>query len=129
MNGIIYYNTPQTAETDHYGYYALNLYTGQQIWYNNGTNPITMAAYTGAGGVDSATTQTYPKLSVGQMLEINNVNGRGILSYLWEQGPAKLATFQDTPHGTCLTPSTGELILTLNNVPSGAPQRTGQGDL
>ena len=62
MNGIIYYNTPQSAETSHYGYYAVDLHTGQQIWYNNGTNPITMAAYTGAGGVDPAITQTYPIL-------------------------------------------------------------------
>ena len=75
----------------HYGFYAVDLHTGQQIWYNNGTNPITMAAYTGAGGVDPAISQTYPKLSCGQMVQINNVNGRGIASYLWEQGPATSA--------------------------------------
>jgi hypothetical protein len=31
MNGIIYYNTPQNAETPRYGYYAVDLYTGKRM--------------------------------------------------------------------------------------------------
>ena len=129
MNGIIYYNTPQSAETNHYGYYAVDLHTGQQIWYNNGTNPITMAAYTGAGGVDPAVTQTYPKLSCGQMLLMDNVNGRGIASYLWEQGPATSADRAGYTSWYMLDPSTGDLMLTLHNVPSGTGATDSQGDL
>ncbi len=129
MNGIIYYNTPQSAETSHYGYYAVDLHTGQQIWYNNGTNPITLAAYTGAGGVDPAITQTYPKLSCGQMLEVNNVNGRGIASYLWEQGPATSSDRAGYTTWYMLDPSNGDLMLTLHNVPSGTGATDRQGDL
>ena len=129
MNGVIYYNTPQSAETDHYGFYAVDLHTGQQIWYNNGTNPITLAAYTGAGGVDPSVTQTYPKLSCGQMVEINNVNGRGIASYLWEQGPATSADRAGYTTWYMLDPSTGALYLTLHNVPSGTGATDSQGDL
>ncbi|MCW4028358.1 MAG: hypothetical protein NWE92_01765 [Candidatus Bathyarchaeota archaeon] len=129
MNGIIYYNTPQNAETPRYGYYAVDLHTGEQIWYNNGTNPITMATWTGAGGVTSPTVQSYPKLTCGQMLKIDNVNGRGVASYLWEMGPA---TSKDRPGYTSwymLDPSTGNLILTLHNVPSGTSATDAQGDL
>jgi hypothetical protein len=129
MNGIIYYNTPQNAETPRYGYYAVDLYTGQQIWYNNGTNPITMAASTGAGGVTSPTTQTYPRLSIGQMLKVDNVNGRGVASYLWEQGPATSADRPGYTSWYMLDPSTGNLILTLRNVPSGTSATDAVGDL
>jgi hypothetical protein len=129
MNGIIYYNTPQNAQTPRYGYYAVDLYTGEQIWYNNGTNPITMASWTGAGGVTSPSVQSYPKLTAGQMLKYDTVNGRGVLSYLWEMGPA---TSKDRPGYTSwymLDPSTGNLILTLHNVPSGTSATDAQGDL
>jgi hypothetical protein len=129
MNGIIYYNTPQNAETPRYGYYAVDLHTGEQIWYNNGTNPITMAASTGAGGVTSPSTQTYPKLSVGQMLKVDNVNGRGVASYLWEQGPATTSDRSGYTSWYMLDPSTGNLILTLRNVPSGTSATDAQGDL
>jgi hypothetical protein len=129
MNGIIYYNTPRSAETSQYGYYAVDLHTGEQIWYNNGTNPVTMRAYTGAGGVAPPLTQGFPTLSCGQMLKIDNVNGRGVASYLWEQGPA---TSADRPGHTTwymLDPSTGNLMLTLHNVPSGTAATDAQGDL
>ena len=48
MNGKIYYNAPAVADSDKYGYYAVDLYTGQQIWYKNGTdnglnNPVQYA--------------------------------------------------------------------------------------
>jgi hypothetical protein len=38
MNGILYYNAPTTQQTAKYGYYAVDLYTGNQIWYKNGTD-------------------------------------------------------------------------------------------
>ena len=115
MNGIIYYNTPRTAQTQIYGYYAVNLQTGEQIWYKNGTdnglnNPIIMSSFTGAGGIDPPISQTYPSLTCGQLYHYYSVNGGGILSYLWMQ-------FGTTWY--MLDASTGNLILTLKNVPSG----------
>ena len=49
MNGVIYYNSPVTAVSSKYGYYAVDLYTGQRIWSKNGTdnglnNPFIQAA-------------------------------------------------------------------------------------
>ena len=38
MNGVLYYNSPTTAQTSKYGYYAVDLDTGQQLWYKNGTD-------------------------------------------------------------------------------------------
>jgi len=149
MNGIIFYNTPKDESNfQSYGYYAVNLFTGQQIWYNNGTNPVTMGTYA-FGGPQPETAQTYPHLNIGQMLEINNVNGRGIFSYLWEQGPATPADIGFNPNtGSSgvggggpyttwymLDPSTGNRMLTLNNVPSAvtgytmASAEDAQGDL
>jgi hypothetical protein len=128
MNGIIYYNTPATAQTQRYGYYAVNLYTGQQIWYNNGTNPITMGT-NAFGGPQPLTAQTYPHLTLGQMFEYNSVNGRGILSYLWEQGPAAPGTTPGSTTWYMLDASTGNLILTLVNVPGGTAAEDQQGDL
>ncbi len=35
MNGILYYNTPNPPE---YGFMAVDMKTGQTLWYQNGTN-------------------------------------------------------------------------------------------
>ncbi len=38
MNGVIYYNAPTTQQSVKYGYYAVDLHTGQQLWHKNGTD-------------------------------------------------------------------------------------------
>ncbi len=104
MNGKIYYNTPQVANTQHYGFYCQDLYTGQILWYNNNTYAMQL----GAG--PPAVTQTFPTLAFGQMYHYNSVNGQGVVSYLWmTQGT----------NWYMLDAETGNLILTLKNVPSG----------
>ena len=49
MNGILYMNDPATENTQNYGYFAWSLYTGEQLWYKNGTdNGLTWSpGYTG----------------------------------------------------------------------------------
>jgi hypothetical protein len=123
MDGVIYYNAPQTAEGCHYGYYAVDLHTGEQIWYKNGTdnglnNPYTIGMP--GGEVGGSYTENFASLSNGQVLRIHTVNGEGIASFLWmRQGSTWYM----------LDPSTGNLILTIKNVPSGTASTDQDGSL
>ncbi len=116
MNGILYMNDPTTENTPKYGYFAVSLYTGKLLWYQNATsgglsNAIaTMGSLAGAGGYGLPFAQIYPQLAFGQLLHVYNVNGQGIDSYLW-------MTQGNTWY--MLDSSTGNWILTLTNVPSG----------
>jgi hypothetical protein len=122
MNGIIYYNTPQTATTARYGFYALDLYTGKQLWYNNNTsiNFPTLTSQAGGGGYGPNLAQNFPTLSYGQIYHYYSVNGQGALAYLW-------ATSGSTWY--MLDADTGNWILTLKNVPGGTSVVDQDGDL
>ncbi len=133
MNGIIYYNMPYTAMSNHYGYYAVDLYTGQRVWSKNGTDNGINQPYSinAPGGNGQSYGQNYEVLTQGQMLHVNNVNGQGIASYLWMQGQEDY-TSSITATGTwyMLDATTGNVILTLTNVPTTGYQTTdAQGDL
>ncbi len=129
MDGVIYYNSPQTAQSDHYGYYAMDLYTGQQLWYKNGTdnglnNPYTLGAP--GGEVGGSYAQNFPSLTLGQLYHSDTANGNGIDECLWMQFSS------GTSLGTewfMIDPSTGNVILTLTNVPSGTASTDQNGDL
>ncbi len=115
MNGIVYYNAPSVAETTHYGYYAVDLTTGQQLWYKNGTdnglnNPTTSSIYAGLGGAGVYSGLNFPRLSFGQLQNYYSVNGAGVLPYLW-------ITIGSTWY--MMDSSTGNWIMTLVNVPGG----------
>ncbi len=115
MNGRLYANMPVTADKTKYGYYCLDLQTGEQIWYKNGTdnglnNPVSLTGY--ASGLNTAPrlSQTFPLLSFGQLYQYYSVNGHGIASYLWmTQGS----------NWYMLDAETGNWIMTLKNVPGG----------
>ena len=133
MNGIIYYNMPYTAMSQHYGYYAVDLYTGQQLWFKNGTDnglnqPNTINV---PGGNGQSYGQNYEVLTQGQMLHVNNVNGQGIASYLWMQGQEDYTSaINELTTWYMLDATTGNVILTLINVPtSGYHTTDAQGDL
>jgi hypothetical protein len=118
MNGIIYYSAPAVADSAQYGYYAVNLFNGQQLWYKNGTDNGLNNPYTNAGGYTLS--NTYPTLTQGQLYHYNSVNGEGILSYLiMVQGSTWYF----------LDPATGNLMLKLINVPSGTAVTDQDGDL
>ena len=114
MEGKLYYNSPAVADSNQYGYYCLDLQTGQQIWYKNGTdnglnNPIT--SITGSfGGILPSLSQQYLRLTNGQLYYYYSVNGQGVLAYLWIQSGTTWYMLDAT---------TGNLILTLINVPGG----------
>jgi hypothetical protein len=124
MNGFIYYNVPTVGDSANYGYYCLNLYTGQQVWFKNGTdnglnNPITLT--TGSfGGNAPSLSQSYPQLTLGQLFYYYSVNGQGVLSYLWMQSGSTWYM---------LDAATGNLMLTLKNVPGGTAVTDENGDL
>jgi len=121
MNGIIYYNAPPVADSAVYGYYALNLYTGQQMWYKNGTdnglnNPYVMPDPNSGSGAS----QSYLSLTQGQLYHYDSVNGNGVLSYLIM---VKGTTWY------FLDAATGNLICTLIHVPTGTAVTDQDGSL
>jgi hypothetical protein len=76
MNGVLYYNIANPPE---YGFKAVDLRTGRDIWYQNTTlDPLsTKQPY---GGFAK---QNYPQLSFGQQLNYISPNQEGVVSYLW----------------------------------------------
>jgi hypothetical protein len=131
MNGIIYYNSPPTAVSSKYGYYAVDLYTGQQLWYKNGTDNGLNNPFIQAGVANSYSYgQQYFGLTQGQMLFYNSANGAGVASYLWMQGaPSFTGSYASNGVWYMLDATTGNLILTLTNVPSGTAAMDEIGDL
>ncbi len=132
MNGVIYYNAPTSSQSDKYGYYAVDLYNGQQLWYKNGTdnglnNPFTISQ---PGGNVYSYGETFEVLTLGQMYHSYNANGNGIASFLWMQQQTSLSgILYNTNTWYMLDPSTGNLILTLTNVPTGTAATDQDGDL
>ncbi|MCW3996824.1 MAG: PQQ-binding-like beta-propeller repeat protein [Candidatus Bathyarchaeota archaeon] len=76
MHGRLYYNTPNPPE---YGFQCVDLLTGEQIWYNNGTQDPLATQQLGFGFAK----QNYPQLSFGQELDYESPNQHGLISYLW----------------------------------------------
>jgi hypothetical protein len=118
MNGKIYHNAPPVSDVATYGYYCRDLYTGEILWYKNGTdnglnNPFTTAtSYT--------LSQSYLGLTQGQLYHYYSVNGAGILAYLIIASGTTWYYFDA---------STGNLMLTLTNVPSGTAVTDQDGSL
>ena len=64
----LYYNVPMPPI---YGFICVDLKTGQTVWFQNSTGPI------------QGTTNKYPQLSFGQLLDYNAPNQFGVIPYLW----------------------------------------------
>jgi outer membrane protein assembly factor BamB len=115
MNGKLYFNAPSTSTSDRHGYYALDLQTGQQLWFKNGTdnglnNPISLVGYASGLNTAPALSQTYLQLSFAQIYKYYSVNGQGVAPYLWmTQGSTWYMLDADS----------GNWIMSLKNVPGG----------
>ena len=132
MNGVVYYNAPTTAQSAKYGYYAVNLYNGQRLWYKNGTdnglnNPYSISQPSSASTSPSYAEQ-FEVLTCGQLYHYNSVNGQGVASFLWMQQQMS-TTFATASPWYLVDSSTGNVILTLKNVPSGTAATDQDGDL
>jgi len=115
INGVLYYNSPDPPKE---GFYAVDLRTGQTIWWQNSTGAATLinSAILGSMG--------YPGISCGQILSYHSPNQEGSLPYLWYMAAA-------APSGTGISnaqagvqyymydANTGNLILTFMNAPTG----------
>jgi hypothetical protein len=125
MNGVIYYNKPQDTSTARYGYYAVDLMTGQQLWYKNGTdnglnNPVSLVGYASGANQAPELHQSFPTLSFGQLYHYYSVNGQGTQAYLW-------MTVGSTWH--MLSAWDGNWIMSLKNVPGGTAVTDQDGSL
>ena len=124
MNGVIYYNAPITQQSTKYGYYAVDLYTGNRLWYKNGTDNGLNNPYITTNPSTGSTNPTYAQaflgLTSGQMYKYGSVNGQGVFSVLWMQNynPTTFSTSSSTWY--MLDATTGNWILSLKNVPSGS---------
>ena len=92
INGILYYQKPTPPA---YGFYAVDMRTGQELWYKNDTS------YNVAGDV-----YTVSRLTLGQTLLYETGNQAGALAYLWYCSTGRYAMMDAT---------TGNLITTFNN--------------
>ena len=106
INGRLYYNTPLPPK---YGFYCVDLSTGETIYYKNGTEyapypygrlPLSEGGYF-PGGVP---------LSFGQILDYESPNQHGGTAYLWSNVGSTWHMFDAW---------TGNYILTIANVTSG----------
>ncbi|MCW4018833.1 MAG: PQQ-binding-like beta-propeller repeat protein [Candidatus Bathyarchaeota archaeon] len=105
LNGVLYYNTPVPPL---YGFYAVDLRSGQQLWWHNSTGDLQadLAASYGSS-------VNYPQLSFGQLYDFESPNQHGVLPpYLWCVTKEKWYMHDA---------NTGNWILTIGNVPFGAP--------
>ncbi len=96
INGVLYHNI---ANPPRYGFQAIDLRTGEQLWYQNSTN----------------------QLSFGQVLEFDTPNQHGGIPYLWSTTSNSLWHIYDA--------FTGNYILSINNVPSGLKTLGPNGEL
>jgi len=111
MNGVLYYNKPNPP---FYGFYAVDLYTGQTIWYSNGTQGETLGLNT------FGSTPAYPMISCGQIYNYVSPNQFGGIPYLWYLG---------SPNYYMYDAVTGNWLLTLNNAMRGTPVYGDDGSL
>jgi hypothetical protein len=126
MAGRAYYNA---YTYPWYGYYCVDLRTGELQYFKNGTdnglnNPTTFATGYNAGA------QTQVKLSFGQLFNYYGINGAGVEPYLWmtQSGTPQTATSGGTMWHM-IDANTGNWVLSLKNVPSGTAVTDEQGDL
>jgi outer membrane protein assembly factor BamB len=90
LNGKLYYNV---ASLPKYGWYCLDLYTGEVDYFHNTTGPVTgvgnmLIPGFGWVGFDSSGEIAGEKLSWGQIYNYESPNQHGGMPYLWSTGSA-----------------------------------------
>jgi len=103
LQGKIYYNVYSLPR---YGWYSLNLYTGEVEYFHNTTGPITGVSPTSSGTINQQS------LAFGQILSIEDPNQHGGFPYLWSTtGPGGTWMMFDS--------ITGNYICSIANVSAG----------
>ena len=140
INGVLYYNQPEGIQPN-YGFYAVDLRTGQQLFWANDTNEQVISSY-GSGGFNTITSygvttgpigQYYTGITYGQVFTHHNPNEIGGIAYLWgiaSFGANQLSLYDATtgnwilnvvgyPGGTAVQGPNGELLIYTLNVAQG----------
>jgi hypothetical protein len=108
LDGKIFYNAINSQMSE--GWYCLDLYTGEQLYFHNTTGPVTGAG----GGFDAHGGITQGSLAFAQIYDPELANQMGGYPYLWSTSAA-------TPNTWMMYDAyTGNYICSINNVPTGA---------
>jgi outer membrane protein assembly factor BamB len=85
INGVLYYNVMRDPR---YGWYAVDLYSGETLYFSNTTGPVT--GITGQyRGFDYSGDLRVGRLAFGQIYNYDSPNQHGGFPYLWStDGPA-----------------------------------------
>jgi hypothetical protein len=79
LNGKIYYNVRSLPRE---GWRVVDLYTGEELWFQNTTGPVTGVSASSSGSIPQGS------LAFGQILDVENPNQHGGMPYLWStNGP------------------------------------------
>ena len=119
MLGRLYYNEPCPPR---YGFYCIDLRTGEEIWWRNSTGDIHLEIW--------FYKEFYRQLRFGQLFDYESPNQHGVIAYLW-------TTFSSVPMPPGVLGDiwdmfdafTGRWICTLINVPSGTTVKEKNGDI
>ncbi|MEM3875329.1 MAG: PQQ-binding-like beta-propeller repeat protein [Candidatus Bathyarchaeia archaeon] len=107
--GRLYYNVPTQPR---YGFYCIDVRTGEEIWWRNGTGPKQGPAFGFLG-------MNYPQISFAQLLDYESPNQHGIIAYLWSTWSVMdPETFATTNYWSLYDAWTGNWICTIEGVPS-----------
>jgi hypothetical protein len=104
LNGKIYYNIMSLPRE---GYRVLDLYTGEELWFQNSTGPVTGTG----GGFDASGEISTGRLAFGQILNYESPNQHGGFPYIWSVVGSTMHMYDA---------ETGSYICSINNVPSWA---------
>ncbi len=105
INGVLYFQLTPGSAANAAGWEALNIRTGQQIWFKNSTTP----------------------LLCGQVLEFISPNQFGGIPYLWSE-PGTVSPNTGTTYGL-FDAMTGDYILSIVNGTAMSLTNDAQGDL
>jgi len=99
LNGVLFYNRERSGTSAVQTIVAVDLHTGKTLWERN---------YDFGGS----------RVSRGQTLTFMNQNNRGTFSYIWMASGTNM---------WALSPTTGNLVYNMTNVPAGAGSAAGGG--
>jgi len=108
MNGIIYYNNPAWPKS---GYYAIDLRTGEELWFHNESVQIPSTLTTSGFDYNAPLlSETYPGLSFGWNYRYYSLNGQGVWPFLWINSGSTW---------NMIDPNNGDWVMALTHVPGG----------
>ena len=107
MDGKVYYDVENPPRM---GHYAIDLYSGETVWFQNTTGAVSDTS--GTGGFDNSGEIPFGAPSFGQIYNYDSPNQHGGFPYLWVTATGKSNTWD------LLDAYTGNYICSLANVSS-----------